>query len=97
MKCPNCGTELKDGTLFCPKCGANLSNTKAPTSTGTAPYGSTDKKKSGSKAILGVISLVAVLAIVVAGVFLYIKIRPVTIDLSKYVSVEYSGYDSYGS
>lgn len=55
------------------------------------------KKTSIGKTIIGVISCVAVLAIAVAIVLIYIKTRPVTIDLSKYVSVEYSGYDSYGT
>ena len=97
MKCPNCGTELKDGSLFCPNCGAKLSNMANPANIGTAPSGDPAKKKSGNKTIIGILSFVAILAIAVAVVVVYIKMRPVTIDLGQYVSVEYSGYDSYGS
>ncbi|MCR5773029.1 MAG: zinc ribbon domain-containing protein [Butyrivibrio sp.] len=92
MKCANCGADVKDGSLFCPKCGAKMevvSNNSAKTKQSKNPV--------NKKVIIGVLALVVSLAIVVFAVVLYIQTRPVKIDLNQYVTVEYSGYDTVGN
>ena len=45
MFCPNCGKELKDGSVFCSKCGYDIKNKKANTNNSYINVGKTVNKK----------------------------------------------------
>lgn len=39
MFCPHCGNEVKDGAVFCTKCGGRLQfDTETPVGEGAAPF-----------------------------------------------------------
>lgn len=104
MFCESCGTENDNGAKFCKKCGAPL---KAAAENGQAQknggaLASPQKgqptvkmpvitKKSGI--IIGAVA--AVLAVIVI-ICIMVNAAP-TIDLNKYLVVETSGYDGFGT
>lgn len=87
MYCEKCGTEIKEGSAFCPKCGARQ---RTPGEGMTAPAGQTGSglqpphkavppmKKSGPSGgmIIGIVAaVVAVAAVIVAVVLFFIRGR----------------------
>ncbi len=58
MKCSNCGAELKEGTLVCPRCGARQNNPARPKGSGS---GGTGGFKVG-KILAAVLSVVLVIS-----------------------------------
>lgn len=108
MKCSNCGEELKEGAKFCAHCGTpvtlatNVSKVEETTATNNvdeknqaAPQAaptSTQKAPFPKKWIAGI---VAIAVVVVAALIMVFTATP-TINLDKYTTVSYEGYDSYG-
>lgn len=87
MFCQNCGKELPDGTVFCPSCGARQETKgKAPKS------GSSENLKMILGLAGGVLAVLIILILLIVTV--YNKGRKV--DLNKYVSVTFEGYDTQG-
>lgn len=76
MFCPKCGSQVADGAAFCPKCGARVpSGPKAPsgaTAAGGAPAVAPRPARGRGAlvgAAVGVVALLAVVAVVVLGLF----------------------------
>ena len=67
MNCPKCNEQLADSSLFCNKCGFNLTEgAQAQNATENAP---TEKKKKGNtKALISVIAAVVVVVVAVVSV-----------------------------
>lgn len=104
MFCENCGTKLEDGALFCENCGAkqevpNVTPGFTPDSTITASVEGAPKVPLKEKlkkvpVYAWIIAAVVLVAVIVGGVFLYIKAH--TIDVNDYLTVEFDGYDTMG-
>ncbi|MCR5272891.1 MAG: zinc-ribbon domain-containing protein [Lachnospiraceae bacterium] len=113
MFCGKCGAENPNGAKFCGKCGAPLivekkpflKDTVASKETKTVTKSTTGNSTSGESAseikikplyiIIGVV--VVVLLIVVFLLSSFLKNKAKTIDLNKYVAIETTGYNGYGS
>lgn len=65
MYCKNCGTELKEGSSFCSKCGSNVSNADVEQ---TKVQNIPQKDKPKSRNILKIIVLVGFILVFVVGV-----------------------------
>jgi hypothetical protein len=88
MNCRNCGAQVKEGNKFCPKCGAPVIMENPEK--GAAPSGN-----GGKKALRWIIpAACAAAAVIIVAVILLSQ--PKKIDLTDYVSVEFSGYDKDG-
>ena len=107
MFCTKCGTQVADGSLHCTNCGAALEvpaqaapQNTAPQNTAPqpnnifqdAPGGSAKPVKVPVVPIVIAVAVIAVIGIICAVVM---SIKP-TINLNKYVKVEYTGYDTVG-
>ncbi len=51
---------------------------------------------AGTKRIRKVLVGISVIVLAVAGIVLYLKFKPTHVDISKYITIEYQGYDGYG-
>ena len=91
MFCEKCGTKNPDDAKFCEKCGAPLNNAPAASS---QPAGA--PKASKPLPIKGIVAAIAVVAVLVVG-FIFVQKMGRTIDLNKYMTVDASGYDGYGT
>ena len=82
--CSKCGTELKDDQAFCPKCGQKADLTiNAGVSAAIAQFNSdldTTKKKSKKKPIIIGLSMLAVVAIVVVCVLVFVPKLTVSVE-----------------
>lgn len=105
MFCPNCGSPIEDGTKFCENCGAQIKqNTTTNTTANTAaqpeanvggpsaPVHALPKKPIPKQAVAAAAGVVVLLA---AGGFAYSKLSN-TLNLNKYMTVTFEGYDGYG-
>lgn len=93
MYCGKCGAEITDSDVFCPKCGNRIK--KEPS---LETYKSGGSSSNGTKSNLLKIIMIAgavILAIVIA-VLLKNKMSYETIDLNKYVTIEFDGYFNPG-
>ncbi|GEM_PF-621029 len=95
--CPKCGSPVLEGAMFCNTCGARLDGTAPTAAPAAAPAAKTAPVKMPSfkltkKAKAAIAAVLAVLLLVVGFKALY---KP-TINLNKYVTVEFSGADGYG-
>ncbi len=112
MYCNNCGSEVKSGSKFCPKCGAPVTPTetqKEETSgfpnddTATSDSASSQPsseinastQKRRPKWWIFVIIAVVVVVVILAIVFGRRSSRE--INLNDYVTVEFAGYEGYGT
>ena len=78
MFCPNCGTQLPDGSKFCGKCGAQLGSAPAPQTPPQTPpsYGGApvtpgvppQKSKGKTGLIVALVAAVAVVALAIWGI-----------------------------
>ena len=104
MFCPKCGEEVKEG-VFCPKCGSKVDSATAESSNiigGNSGNGiSSRPDKSGSRkslpaSVIGsiVIAVVGLLCLIV--LVNIIKGHKKTLDLDKYVVVEFDGFNTGG-
>lgn len=85
--CENCGTQLEDTAIFCENCGAQQSQ-----QTELQQFSKVGKKLS-KKVWIPVVIAVLVIA---AAITVYMQIRK-RVDINKYITVEYSGYDTVGT
>lgn len=96
MFCGNCGAENENGAKFCKSCGQPLGNGGAAAVQTPVAGGAAAVKKMpqiSKKALLGIAGaavLIVVLVCVAAN-------AGKTIDLNKYLTIEASGYDGYGT
>lgn len=94
MICKQCGTENKAGVKFCKKCGQPLSANPTASPKIVAP--ASRKPPVNSK----VIGIIAGAAVAVVGAVLCVKLLGdlgPTIDLDKYLVINASGYEGYGT
>ena len=68
MFCTNCGSQIPDGSAFCPECGAKLT---APASYAAAPVRT--KKGMSRGALIGIIA--AAVAVIAAAVILILVLN----------------------
>lgn len=107
MFCPKCGTEITEG-VFCPKCGTkiaeevNAENQPKPQMAASEqestqpqkPVQTNEKKKAPVNAkMIGIIG--AALAAFLLVIIVVCTHKP-TINLNKYVTVEFEGYETLG-
>lgn len=101
MFCKKCGAEMADGSKFCGKCGTPVMATastseevKQQVQTPKAVNDAVNQVKKLPKKVLfgGIGAIIAIIAIVVA-----VLTATPTINLDKYTTVSYSGYDTYGT
>lgn len=96
--CAGCGKQLDGESLNTASNGnsnaAATQNTNVQSANSQTGVQTSDKKKSNFNTLIGV-AAVAVIAIVVAVVFLLNHKK--TIDLNDYVKVEFNGYDTLGT
>lgn len=96
MFCKNCGTELKEGAAFCGKCGnavnkPAVSKTNKSESAVNSMMGSVTKKMN-NKALIGIVAVAAI-----AVVLFFVLFSKPTINMNKYVEVEFDGYEGIGT
>lgn len=100
--CPNCGNQLEEGVAFCDSCGVKIADFKVEEKTSTGVNSSSAeaaKQKvmshlpKSKKVLFGGIAAAVVLLIVIITV---VNMRK-TVDVSKYLEVEYEGYNGYGT
>ncbi|MCD8134172.1 MAG: YARHG domain-containing protein [Clostridiales bacterium] len=89
--CAECGERMSGNSRFCPKCGAAVP-THVQTMNEELNNDNTAIRSSRIRIILPIIVIVAA-----ALVFLFAYTRTVRINLNKYFTIEYDGYDGYGS
>ena len=95
MFCKKCGAQLEDNAVFCGNCGARMDEAPATVNAGvtaqsgaTAQAAATGKRKIVAMALAAVVLVVAVVAIVNGNK---------KINLNKYMTVEFSGYETKGN
>ncbi len=94
MFCGNCGTQIPDGSKFCPNCGKAV---EAPVQVQNQAPVQAVPKKGGTGKLIGIIAGVCVLILALgAGTVFFIFGRKTTINLNKYMTISYSGYETIG-
>lgn len=107
MKCTNCGNELSADAKFCGNCGTPVMQTamdstevketvedvtKEPVSP-TPTKAPNSLAKMPKKVLLGIVAA----AVVVIALLIAVFTATPTINMEKYTTVTYSGYDGYGT
>lgn len=99
-KCNHCGKIVPDDVKFCTYCGSDLSDPSSYTMVSKTEPEKEDvpepkpvKKKNKKNRKWFIITGIAVAAVIVAVVLYFVM--PKTIDLSKYTTIEVSGYDGH--
>ena len=72
--CPSCGQPIKEDTIYCPHCGRPRAKTPAKDNTDNDPP--TKPRESSPRLILLVAAALAIVALIVAGIFLIIPLLP---------------------
>ena len=70
--CPSCGQPIKEDTIYCPHCGRPRAKTPAKDNTDNDPP--TKPRESSPRLILLVAAALAIVALIVAGIFLIIPL-----------------------
>ena len=97
MFCGSCGAQNDDGAKFCCKCGKPLASAE-PKATTAAPKVDAAKVTGAIKAIPKKFIGIAVVAVLVIAVICGISTKAGrTINLNKYLTIEATGYDGYGT
>lgn len=94
MYCQNCGEKLENGAVFCVKCGNKIERdpiVSNSSKSGNNKSAANSPKLSMKKSVK--ICGVAVIAIIL---MLLVANKKTVISLNEYVTVDFSGYDSYG-
>lgn len=103
MFCGNCGAENTNGAKFCKECGQPLVSAGAPTGNGTAPppvdQNAGAAKPAGNLKSIPKNVLIGAAAVVIVLILAIVLVNKSgsTINLNKYVTIESSGYDGYGT
>lgn len=105
MFCKKCGVENEDNAKICKKCGAqleageyNTTNTSANASESHGGESPSEKMISQIKATPKKLLFCGCAAIVVLVVIIAMALNAgKTIDLNKYLTIDASGYNGYGS
>lgn len=99
MFCKKCGAQLEDNAVFCGNCGAKMEETPVPAPT-SANVGMTQQvtvgnkgKSSGAGKIVAIVFVVIVLLVAIVAIVKGNK----KINLNKYMTVEFSGYETKGN
>lgn len=91
MFCPNCGTNLEDGHVFCSACGASLQTSVSEDIPMTPDLPVTPKKSSPKKKILIITAVVTALALAIGAVAVYLVNNPTV-----YLRTKITQYDADG-
>lgn len=95
MFCQNCGAELASDAQFCENCGTKVEETKEVITAETITDNVNNKvTKKLSKKTTTIIGAACILVIVFAIIVTNMK---ATINLNKYVTFDFSGYDTLGT
>lgn len=101
MFCSNCGNPVEDGAKFCEHCGAQLRRRPAAdmkeTEDGNVGASAVNVHARSKKSISGKAVAVAVVVVLLlaVGAFVYSDFSN-TLDLNKYVTVTFEGYNGQG-
>ena len=98
MFCKNCGSQLPDNATICPNCGANMSQNSANTVNtsnvvNAMPNQNVKQFNNKNKKVIGI--AVGAVALVVVALILFAT-KKTTVNLNKYITVSFSGYDTLG-
>ena len=106
MYCKQCGNETREGAKFCQTCGATTENAPA-TSVNNSTVQPQDQKEIMSQAIRNHVQswlaktsnrvIVTVLASIILIIGIFSTLRTASINVEKYVSVEFSGLNTCGN
>ncbi len=101
MFCEKCGAEVAENSAFCEKCGAPVQVVAPQQNPAVNTMNAGVKKSEIIEKIKALpmkvkIGVVAALVVVIAAICVYVKVSS-TINLNKYVTVEFEGYDGYGT
>jgi len=101
MFCEKCGAEVAENSAFCEKCGAPVQVVAPQQNPAVNTMNAGVKKSETIEKIKALpmkvkIGVVAALVVVIAAICVYVKVSS-TINLNKYVTVEFEGYDGYGT
>lgn len=100
MLCNRCGKKVKKGVAFCPSCGEKIvtTNSIASNQDGEATQVSAPKGKSKRPVLFkSIIIGVGLLVVALVGVWIIDNNIKSVINANEYVSIEFTGYDGYGS
>ncbi len=89
MVCKKCGKSVDDGALFCQACGEKISSGES------AGKKETKKKKGFGFSVIAIMVCIFA-ALIVVGCLALIS-APVCIDVEKWVTVTFEGYEGYGA
>lgn len=98
MNCPKCNHPVSEGSVFCESCGARLvedTATQAVQNATPAPQAPAPKKGLSKNALIGIIAAAAVVVVGIIAAVFFLN-RTTEINLSKYVKINYEGYDTLG-
>lgn len=98
MFCKNCGSQLPDNATICPNCGANMAQNSANTVNtsnvvNAMPNQNVKQFNNKNKKVIGI--AVGAVALVVVALILFAT-KKTTVNLNKYITVSFSGYDTLG-
>lgn len=91
ISCPNCGGQVSDKAMFCPKCSAALNPSNAQANVQGDFQSSFAAKKGGGKLKKIVIPIAAAVLIIICGILVF-KLIPRTVKVTD-ISVESWNYD----
>lgn len=96
MFCENCGAEVANDARFCENCGQMVKpdENKNSENFNVIQNKNINKLKNLSKKNISIIGIVCL--IVIAGLLIVVN-KKTTINMSNYVTVEFSGYDTIGT
>lgn len=93
--CKKCGKKLKDGTRICPRCKADQEELAEKIKEYQDEVEQKNKKRKKRNIIL--ICVCAAVVVAIAVVLAVVFTRPDAIDLTPYLTVEFSGEDGEGT
>lgn len=92
MFCKNCGSQLPDGATKCENCGQEITQEPAQETKKMPKVDAKEFINKNKKAV----QIAAVAAVVLIVAVILIATKKTTVNLNKYVTVSFSGYDTVG-